>query len=96
MQSYVSVEYIDSQDIVRFGTHGRGTWDFDISSCQSQLLVNGTVPTGTYDASVKVTSGGQVPNGNIVNYYGGNCVELQAGFQVDAGATFVGDTQPCN
>lgn len=32
IQSYRSVEYVASSDIVRFGTYGRGVWDFDIIS----------------------------------------------------------------
>ncbi|MEM8527437.1 MAG: T9SS type A sorting domain-containing protein [Bacteroidota bacterium] len=31
-QTYWSVEYIESQEIVRFGTYGRGIWDFEIES----------------------------------------------------------------
>ncbi len=33
MQRYTSVEYIDSEEVVRFGTYGRGTWDFKVSAC---------------------------------------------------------------
>ncbi len=29
-QAYWSVEYLDQENIVRFGTHGRGIWDFNI------------------------------------------------------------------
>lgn len=32
LQSYTSVEYVSSQNTVRFGTFGRGIWDFKISS----------------------------------------------------------------
>lgn len=30
VQEYYSVEYVESQDLVRFGTHGRGIWDFQV------------------------------------------------------------------
>lgn len=30
VQRYYSVEYVDSENLVRFGTHGRGIWDFNI------------------------------------------------------------------
>jgi len=30
-QAYWSVEYIEDEDIVRFGTYGRGVWDFNIT-----------------------------------------------------------------
>ena len=30
LQQYISVEYIPSEQIVRFATWGRGIWDFDI------------------------------------------------------------------
>jgi hypothetical protein len=32
IQRYYSVEYIETQDVVRFGTYGRGIWDFKIVS----------------------------------------------------------------
>ncbi|MEM8524947.1 MAG: T9SS type A sorting domain-containing protein [Bacteroidota bacterium] len=38
-QTYFSVEYIESQEIVRFGTYGRGVWDFEIEN-----FISPTVP----------------------------------------------------
>ncbi len=38
MQRYTSVEYIDSEEVVRFGTYGRGTWDFKVSACATMDL----------------------------------------------------------
>ncbi len=32
LQRYYSVEYVNSDQLVRFGTHGRGIWDFKIIS----------------------------------------------------------------
>ncbi len=32
LQRYYSVEYVDSDQLVRFGTYGRGIWDFQITS----------------------------------------------------------------
>ncbi|MBR9923338.1 MAG: hypothetical protein GYB31_21100 [Bacteroidetes bacterium] len=32
LQRYYSVEYVDSEELVRFGTYGRGIWDFEIQS----------------------------------------------------------------
>jgi len=37
-QSYWSVEYLDGEDIVRFGTHGRGVWDLNIN--QQNVTIN--------------------------------------------------------
>ncbi len=31
LQRYYSVEYIESEDLVRFGTYGRGIWDFKVA-----------------------------------------------------------------
>ena len=30
-QTYWSVEYLDDQKVARFGTYGRGIWDFEVS-----------------------------------------------------------------
>jgi hypothetical protein len=51
LQDYFTVEYIPSQKIARFGTYGRGIWDFKI---QSILPVSLTDFTATKTASRKV------------------------------------------
>jgi len=98
MQRYTSVEFIDNDNLVRFGTYGRGTWDFDISSevCETIVNVNNSIPSGTYKASQKVISDGFIPKGNTVLFQGENCVELKAGFEVEFGAEFVGEIEECN
>lgn len=42
-QTYWSVEYLEDQEVVRFGTYGRGIWDFEIEqlSTHSSDLANG-------------------------------------------------------
>ncbi|MEZ4958620.1 MAG: T9SS type A sorting domain-containing protein [Saprospiraceae bacterium] len=37
LQWYTCVEYIESEDIVRFGTYGRGIWDFKINTAPSSI-----------------------------------------------------------
>jgi len=52
MQRYTSVEYIDSEEIVRFGTYGRGAWDFKVLDCgaPANLAINIKVYLeGAYD-----------------------------------------------
>ncbi|NNL91397.1 MAG: T9SS type A sorting domain-containing protein [Saprospiraceae bacterium] len=39
-QTYWSVEYIDKQDIVRFGTYGRGIWDFNLTHISSNAAMS--------------------------------------------------------
>ncbi|MEM9821286.1 MAG: T9SS type A sorting domain-containing protein [Bacteroidota bacterium] len=38
-QTYWSVEYVEAFDIVRFGTYGRGVWDFQITNSVSTASV---------------------------------------------------------
>ena len=98
MQAYTSVEYIVGEDVVRYGTFGRGVWDFKIDDgCIPVLAVNeSSIFSGVYEGAAKVISEGQIQNGSNVTFQGQDCVELNAGFEVNSGAEFVGEIEDCD
>ncbi|GAB4418019.1 MAG: hypothetical protein OHK0039_29090 [Bacteroidia bacterium] len=60
-QTYWTVEYVDSLHAARFGTHGRGIWDFNICDDASPLPLAGftlQVDTADYRISATNTSAG--------------------------------------
>ncbi|RMG54501.1 MAG: hypothetical protein D6722_28965, partial [Bacteroidetes bacterium] len=60
-QIYWSVEYVDSLRAVRFGTYGRGIWDFFICDDQAPEPVAGfdmLIDSSTYSLSLTNTSSG--------------------------------------
>ncbi len=67
------------------------------NSCDTPILylTQPTVTTGDYNAEDKVVSTSQISAGNIVTFAGGNSVELNAGFEVLAGALFYAFVEPC-
>jgi len=58
-------------------------------------VTDNLIPTGIYQASNITRSSKTVPAGNTVEFYGGNCVELQNNFYVNPNANFEADVQPC-
>ena len=98
MQQYTSVEYVDGEDVVRFGTFGRGVWDFEISNgCIPVIAVNESpILSGIYEGAEKVISEGQVQIGSNVIFQGEDCVELSPNFEVSVGAVFVGEIEDCD
>ncbi len=64
--------------------------------CVVDEFIQNIVPSNTYQVSNNITSNGLVPNGNNVSYLAGNCVLMNAGFEVQAGADFVADIDGCN
>ncbi|MEO7312259.1 MAG: hypothetical protein ABIX01_17795 [Chitinophagaceae bacterium] len=82
IQPYVSVEYIVASNTVRFGTFGRGIWDFSLTLPSMNLCQNGTGVltanlTGTnYQWQVNTGSGfANLTDGG--NYSGANTARLQ-------------------
>ncbi|MDX1909464.1 MAG: T9SS type A sorting domain-containing protein [Bacteroidia bacterium] len=74
-QAYWSVEYIEESHTVRFGTYGRGIWDFIICDDQSPEVIAGfTVTPDLQSYSVHLTSTSQgayfyhweLPGGQVV------------------------------
>lgn len=65
LQSYYSVEYLAASNLVRFGTHGRGIWDFSIATaipCQSPPVLSANTygvgcAAGAGEVNLTVASG---------------------------------------
>ena len=53
LQHYTSVEYIVKENTVRFGTYGRGLWDFKIESALSSGLFSFTATVSNQDAKLQ-------------------------------------------
>ncbi len=53
------------------------------------------ISSNTYYATDRIYSSGNVGNGNDVKFRAGDCVELQAGFTVEAGGVFDAAIQSC-
>jgi hypothetical protein len=76
-QTYWSVEYISSTKTVRFGTYGRGIWDFKIQNSNVAPTVSITAPangaTYTAPANVTITANAADSDGSIskVEFYNG-------------------------
>jgi len=76
-QTYWSVEYISSTKTVRFGTYGRGIWDFKIQNSNVAPTVSITAPSNgaNYNApaSVTITANASDSDGSIskVEFYNG-------------------------
>jgi len=53
------------------------------------------VADGSHNASIAVLSAGNVSSTSDVQYYGGDRVELQSGFEVNLGGKFIADIDDC-
>jgi hypothetical protein len=61
LQTVYSVEYVPARNLVRFGTHGRGVWDFAIDNLQtSGISYNSTCGPGSGEIKLSA-SGGLAP-----------------------------------
>ncbi len=82
IQPYVSVEYLEASDVVRFGTFGRGVWDLALTVPVMHLCNNGNAVltanlTGaTYQWQVN-TGSGFANISNNANYTGATTTSLQ-------------------
>ncbi|MEK7256709.1 MAG: hypothetical protein AAB316_18285, partial [Bacteroidota bacterium] len=99
IQRYYSVEYVSPGDILRFGTYGRGAWQFTISSqptnCAADLyLAQDPIPSGTYSAGTAIHLTGRVANGSNV-ILSAPVVNLNAQATVEQGGTVTTDTTGC-
>jgi len=56
-QTYWTVEYLEKHDIVRFGTYGRGIWDFNIKEINSTSTNNNIAEEGRLKAFPNPTTG---------------------------------------
>ena len=67
--------------------------DYDLDTDKIYAISDGS---GVYEGAAKVISEGQVQAGSNVIFQGEDCVELNAGFEVKAGANFVGEIEDCD
>ena len=65
------------------------------NNCPTTLSVPGTIASGTYQASMTVTSNGTVPNGNTVIFKAGTDIELQPYFEVQLGGVLTTLIEGC-
>ncbi|MEO7174867.1 MAG: T9SS type A sorting domain-containing protein [Saprospiraceae bacterium] len=68
-QTYYSVEYVASQNVVRFGTHGRGIWDFKVD-------VTSSVKSDPVAEAIHVFPNPAI-NGQMVQFSGAKLVQGQ-------------------
>ena len=67
------------------------------AACPTNLNVNmNLIPSGVYEASNSVTSNKTVPALNTVEFYAGDCIELQNNFYVNPNSNFTADIQDCD
>ena len=64
--------------------------------CDAILIVDGTIDNGLYEAGMTILSDGLVPNGNDVVFHAGTSIELESGFEVELGASFIAEIEGCN
>lgn len=65
------------------------------SNCPAIVNYGNPINSGVYNASVEITSNATIAAGQNVSFFAGTCVELQNGFEVQAGGVFCADIQTC-
>lgn len=98
VQQYYSVEYISNLNIVRFGTYGRGIWDFVIDgNCIVNDVITSNINTSVMEEANKTITSSSTINGNLnVSFDAGECIELRSGFEVPASSNFETKLVGCN
>lgn len=98
VQQYYSVEYVNATNTVRFGTYGRGIWDFVIDgACLANYVIQTPITNNiTEEATLSIKSSSTLIGNINVIFDAGECVELQPGFTVPAGANFETKLDGCN
>jgi len=64
--------------------------------CSHLLQVNGDPASATYEAGGSVISDATIKSDSIINFYGGSIVELNNGFEAEAGSNFLADNENCS
>ena len=98
LQQYNSVEYLSADQIVRFGTYGRGMWDFHLDkSCEIYSSLSNGIYNDTLIQVNQTIESSSIVNGNVnVTYDAGVSIELKTGFEVKPTAVFEAEIQGCN
>ncbi len=98
LQQYNSVEYLSADQIVRFGTYGRGMWDFHLDkSCEIYSSLSNSIYNDTLIQVKQTIESSSIVNGNVnVTYDAGISIELKNGFEVRPTAVFEAEIKGCN
>lgn len=67
----------------------------DDGLCVDNLTTPQQIPTGTYVANIQVTSSGMVQESSTVDYYGGETISLESGFETPASTDFSAINADC-
>ncbi len=68
-----------------------------VNDCTDPILNINSIPviSDNYDAIDIVNSAGLVPDASVVSFVAGDCINLNAGFEVELGAEFIADIIQC-
>lgn len=64
--------------------------------CENVIDVFNPVSEPSYHAGIQVRSSANIASGSDVSFYAGNNIELNTNFNVEQGAVFTAQIQPCN
>lgn len=88
------------------GTDGEGSLDYksyrltvELQNpvCPEDRIVYGNIEeNATFQASETIISNAVITNNSAINYKAGTSIQLNAGFTVNKGSTFLGDIETCN
>ena len=98
LQIYNSVEYVSSENIIRFGTYGRGVWDFLIDrSCEIYTSTFNPVINDTFiQVNQTITSSSLISENLNVTFDAGESIDLLEGFEVEPNSIFEALINGCN
>lgn len=65
------------------------------TSCPPTLSISNTIPNGIHQADINISSDGTVFTGTTVEFKAGTTICLESGFEIQLGANFIGEIEPC-
>ncbi len=92
-QTYL-IEWDDRWSSAQFDWTFTYTSDGSSSPCQDYLTIAGAIIDSTYQANMILDSDGVLNQGNAV-FNAGQAIEMNGGFEVKMGSTFMADIGPC-
>lgn len=97
LQVYNSVEFLSDKNLVRFGTYGRGMWDFIINgSCEIFSNTTNTISNDTLiQVDQSITSGSNIQPNLTATFEAGVSIILVDGFEVRANTVFEALIEEC-
>lgn len=90
LQVYNSVEYLSAKNIVRFGTYGRGMWDFIINgTCEIFSNTSNPISNDTLiQVNQSITSSSNIQSNVSATFEAGTAIILLEGFEVQSNTVF--------